>query len=99
VAVKAEDSAKLMSLFSKTFPKAPKFNRALAKWEARDIIESYGYDATVDAIKWYGNVTSRQDWKHFVRMVDSCVRESQSHSNDVSNRRKLRAIADEWRNS
>ena len=99
MAVSPKQSTELMSYFAQVCHKAPKFNRAVAKWAARELLESYGMEDTKMAIRWYATVSRIQDWNHFVKIADQCVREVTLHNQDVMNRRKYRSIANEWRNS
>lgn len=94
-----KQSSDLMTFFTQNCPKAPRFNRAVEKWAARDLIDSYGFDTCKQAVLWYAKVSTRQDWKHFLRIADDCVTESNLYKDDVAQRRKFRAIANEWRNS
>lgn len=89
----------LMDHFTKSCPTAPKFNRAVAKWAARELIDSYDLDTCKRAVLWYAKVSPRPDWNNFVRVADDCVTEMSLYEKDVVNRRKFRAIANEWRNS
>lgn len=95
----AQQSNALMTFFSNECGNAPKFNRATAKWAARDLIDSYGFDTCKAAVLWYAKVSKRQDWQHFVKIADDCVRESSLAKEDRVKRSKYRAIANEWRNS
>jgi hypothetical protein len=99
MAATPKQSTELMSYFAQQCPKAPKFNRAMAKWAARELIESYGMDDAKLAIRWYATVARSQDWNHFVRVADSCLKEAKLHDQDITNRRKYRSIANEWRKS
>ena len=94
-----KQSTELMTYFAKTCPSAPRFNRATAKWAARDLIDSYGMDTCRKAIQWYGRVNRSPDWNGFIRSADACVREMELYNADKEKRRKFRSIADEWRNA
>ena len=94
----AKQSSDLMTFFTKHCD-APPFNRAIAKWAARDLIDSYGVDACRQAVLWYSKVSQRPNWDNFVRIADDCVKESQMAKEDEVRRKKYRAIANEWRSS
>jgi hypothetical protein len=93
----AQEGSRLMTLFTKSCPKAPRFNRAIAKWAARDLIESYGLDDCEVAVAWYARVTKSPDWDSFVRSAGDCIRESKNAEHDLSNRKKNLKLANEWR--
>lgn len=99
MAVTAKQSSDFMTFFSKNCPKAPKFNRATAKWAARDLLESYGVDDCQRAVLWYAKVNIRPDWNTFVRVAGDCIKEADLAVKDVENRKKYRSIANEWRKS
>lgn len=97
MAVTPKQGTDLMNNFIKACPNAPKFNRAVEKWAARELIESYGVDKCNQAVLWYAKVSPRHEWRHFVRIIDSCITESEITYKDITTRRSHRAIANEWR--
>jgi hypothetical protein len=93
----AQQGSQLMTLFAKSCPNAPRFNRAIAKWAARDLIESYGFDDCAVAVAWYARVAKLPDWDSFVRSAGDCIRESNNAERDLSIRKKNLKLANEWR--
>jgi hypothetical protein len=80
------------------FGKPPFLNKAVAKWAARDLIDSFGLDQCKQAVRWYFKVSKRHEWNHFVNVAGSCITESTSVENDKIKRAENRRIANEWRN-
>lgn len=78
-----------------------KFNRATAKWAARELVDSYGMDKCKEAILWYTRTVKQSgrhpDWNHFVRVAGDCINQSEAHAADIARRKKFRAQAQEWR--
>jgi hypothetical protein len=93
------ESSALIAFFIESCPEASPFNKSLEKWTSYELVESYGFDKCKQAVLWYARVSSRQDWKHFSRIIDSCIAESNMSLRDAEARRKRRAIANEWRSS
>lgn len=77
----------------------PMFNRAVEKWAARELIESFGLEKCMEAVDWYFKVNKRPDWKGYVRSCGDCITESGLVHADTEKRRSNRAVALEWRNS
>ena len=73
-------------------------NRAVAKWAARDLIESFGLDDCKKAVVWYFRVSKRNEWTNFVNVAGTCITESNSVYNDEEKRARNRRVANEWRN-
>jgi hypothetical protein len=67
------------------------------KWAAKDLIESFGLPDCKDGILWYFKVSKRYEWKHFVGIADQCITASKSAKKDSENRKKLKSVANEWR--
>jgi hypothetical protein len=93
----AQQGSNLMKAFAKECPDAPAFNRAIGKWAARDLIESYGYDECLNAVKWYAHVAKKPEWTHFVREAGNCINEWNLAIQETKRRQKFRGIANEWR--
>lgn len=99
MAVTPRQGTELMTFFAKTT--GARFNRATAKWAAREMIESFGVQSCRDAVLWYDK-TCRQsgkpaEWNTFVRVAEECIKASEAYTKDVEHRRELRQSANEWR--
>jgi hypothetical protein len=88
-----------MNFFAKSCPNAPKFNRAIEKWAARDMVDSYGFATCKEAVVWYSNTAVSPTWKGFVYAADKCVKEMSIYKDDVKQRKRNRKIAQKWRAS
>lgn len=89
----------LMAEFAKACPSAPRFNRAVEKWAARDLVDSYGVDLCKQAMLWYASTAVAPTWKGFVYGADKCVKESSMYKQDLVKRKSNRKVAMEWRTS
>jgi hypothetical protein len=99
MAVTPKQGTELMTYFAKLT--GTRFNRATAKWAARELIESYGLDTCRQAVLWYTKTAKQAkrvpDWNHFVRVADECVKASEAYYRDIEHRKELKASANEWR--
>lgn len=86
----------LMNAFAQQ-TNAPRFNRAIAKWAARELIDSYGLPDCMTAVAWYSSISSSPTWEDFVRVAGKCVERARQHDADIRRRAKNRALANEWR--
>ena len=77
----------------------PLVNRNTAKWAARDIIESFGYDECKGAVDWYFRVKeSGHDWNWYANNVERLISARQEHERDAIIRRENRKRAKAWLN-
>lgn len=66
------------------------------QWAADAMIESYGYDETLDAIEYYFSVSSSPDWTWFTYNSDKVIQSKRAEEEDKRVRAKMRAKAKEW---
>lgn len=66
------------------------------QWAADAMIESYGYDETIDAIDYYFSISSSPDWNWFAYNSEKVIQSKRSEEEDKRVRAKLRAKAKEW---
>jgi len=96
-------STDLMNYFAKSYESSNgsklRLNRNTAKWAARDIIESFGYDECVSAIDWYFFVKqSGHDWNWYVTNAERLLEARDEHVKDKEFRKINRQKALEWLN-
>ena len=77
----------------------PMINRNTAKWAARDIIESFGYNDCAEAIDWYFKVKERgHDWNWYTNNVEKLISARRDKERDDMERKVVRMRAREWLN-
>lgn len=98
-----QESNKLMSLFNakykQTFGKTYRLNRNTAKWAARDIIDSFGYDDCAAGMEWAFRVRLDEfTWEWFAGNIDRLLAAKQIAERDEQARVDRRKRAKEWLN-
>lgn len=93
----AQQGDELMAFFANKTGR--RFNRAKAKWDARQLVQSYGLDDCKEAVLWYVKVSQNRDWRQFVFNCGDYISEARSVERDAERRRMNRRIANQWRNS
>lgn len=98
---KPQQSNDLMNLYAKEYEKSTgsklRLNRNTAKWAARDIIDSFGYDECINAVNWYFSVKdSGYDWNWFVNNTEKLLEARQDYNDDLEFRKQMRQKAKEW---
>jgi hypothetical protein len=66
------------------------------QWAAEAMIESYGYEETLDAIDYYFTVSASPDWSWFAYNSEKVIQSKKSEEEDRVIRAKLRAGAKKW---
>lgn len=66
------------------------------QWAADAMIDSYGYDETIDAIEYYFSISSSPDWTWFVYNSEKVIQSKKAEEQDKIIRKKLRDKAKEW---
>lgn len=88
-----------VSSYQKNNLTKPLVNRNTAKWAARDIIESFGYDECKRAIDWYFYVKdSGHDWNWYANNVEKLISARHENEEDAKIRRENRKRARAWLN-
>lgn len=77
----------------------PMINKNTAKWAARDIIDSFGFDACKDAVDWYFYVKdSGHEWSWYVSNVEKLIVARKEKEIDDRMRQENRQRARAWLN-
>lgn len=66
------------------------------QWAADAMIESYGFDKTVEAIEYYFTVSASPDWTWFAYNSDRLIQSMAEQDEDEKLRARLRAGAKKW---
>lgn len=66
------------------------------QWAADAMIESYGYEQTLDAIEYYFSVSASPDWNWFAYNSEKVIQSKRSEEEDKIIRAKLREGAKKW---
>lgn len=66
------------------------------QWAADAMIESYGYEETIDAIEYYFKISASPDWNWFAYNSEKVIQSKRSEEEDRIIRAKLRAGAKKW---
>jgi hypothetical protein len=66
------------------------------QWAADAMIESYGYEKTMDAIEYYFSISASPDWNWFAYNSDKVIQSKRLEEEDKAVRAKLRAGAKKW---
>jgi len=93
----------LISYFSSSYKShygsIPLINKNTAKWAARDIIDSFGFDECKDAVDWYFYVKETgHDWNWYVSNVEKLIAARKDKEIDDRIRRINRQKAKAWLN-
>lgn len=85
------------SLYVSHYNTTPLINKSTAKWAARDIIDSFGFDECVKAADWYFAVKdSGHDWNWYCNNVERLIVARRDKEKDDEQRRIGRKKAKEW---
>lgn len=66
------------------------------QWAADAMIESYGYDHTLNAVEHYVSTSASPDWNWFAYNSDKVVQSIADHEYDKELRARLREGAKKW---
>lgn len=66
------------------------------QWAADAMIESYGYEETLDAIEYYFSVSASPDWNWFAYNSEKVIQSKRSDEEDKIIRAMLRKQAKSW---
>lgn len=66
------------------------------QWAAEAMIESYGYDETINAIDYYFQISASPDWNWFAYNSEKVVQSKRLEEEDRAIRARLRQGAKKW---
>lgn len=66
------------------------------QWAADAMIESYGYEETLDIVDYYFSVSASPDWNWFAYNSDRLVQSRANEKEDRALRARLRNGAKKW---
>lgn len=77
----------------------PMINKNTAKWAARDIVDSFGFEECKDAVDWYFYVKPvGHDWNWYVSNVEKLIIARKEKEIDDRMRQENRQRARAWLN-
>jgi len=90
----------LLSVFDKAYSykygQPPVYNKWSEQWAADAIIQSYGYEQSVELLEYYCEVAHKIDWKYFSNHAEDIRQKMESTRKDLRDRAERRAQAKRW---
>jgi hypothetical protein len=85
--------------YSSVYGNKPLINKNTAKWAARDLVESFGFDECQKAVDWYFHVKDRgHDWSWFTLNMEKLYQARKDKERDDQERKINRSRARAWLN-